>query len=67
VIAVEEQRALSEPADDRWVPIRCDKNRRTIDVNHARRQVRYSCERCHRVHVVQIGDGSEKPACVRYN
>ena len=41
--------------DDRWEPVRCAQGRRVIDVNHARRQVRYVCERCRRAHVVQVG------------
>jgi hypothetical protein len=42
-------------AADRWEPQRCAQNKRVVDVNHARRQVRYFCERCRTSHIIEVG------------
>ena len=41
--------------DDRWEPYRCAANRRIVDINHVRSQVRYSCDRCRTTHTVEVG------------
>lgn len=40
---------------DQWVPYRCAQNKRTVDVNHRRRKVRYFCDRCRRTHELEVG------------
>lgn len=43
---------------DRWEPVKeqaCPAGKRTIDVNHARQEVRWFCDRCRKTHTYRVG------------
>lgn len=45
----------------RWEAVKfdaCPYGKRVIDVNHERREVRWSCKMCKRTHVVKVGTGA---------
>lgn len=41
--------------DDHWEPARCAQGKRVVDINHARHQVRFFCDRCRTTHTVDVG------------
>lgn len=46
---------------DRWEAVRfesCPVGKRTIDVNHARRMVRWFCDKCRKAHLLRVGAAS---------
>jgi transposase-like protein len=58
------QPAVHQPAvnGDRWEAVKeqaCPQGKRSIDVNHHRREVRWFCDRCRKTHTYRVGDGVE--------
>lgn len=54
------QSAVYPPAvnGNRWEAVRyqaCPQGKRVIDVNHERREVRWTCKLCRKVHVLKVG------------
>lgn len=56
MIATEEgSRADAPPTADHWEQIRCDRNKRIVDINHHRREIRWFCDRCRKTHTAKVG------------